>query len=337
LKNTGKIIVLAYPDTFVSVSDEWICKFLPLVGLGTREYIKAGHAALVLIENESCEARYFDFGRYVTPKGYGRVRSAVTDAELALPMKAVIGENNLLQNTDEFLIWLDAHPQKTHGEGRLLASVCESVNFELAEEFILNLQQKGSVRYGAFGFTESNCSRFVTDTLIAATHEKEVQKALKFNKLFTPSTIGNVEKAASSAKVFEVQNGEIRLFNSSAFKENLRNYFHKNRPPAEVGNLPKLPKKAQKLTGTGSSAWFELIAESLPENHFRIKRYNNLRELDFDGVYIASEYFESSKPFSFTYDSHCEYCHILQNDKKIKFTNVKSYAHFNSSQKSRLT
>ena len=337
MKTTGKIIVLANPDTFVTVSDEWICKFLPLVGLGTREYIKAGHAALVLIENETCEARYFDFGRYVTPKGYGRVRGANTDAELALPMKAVIGKNNLLLNTDEFLLWLDANPQKTHGEGRLLASVCEAVDFELAEKFILNLQQKGSVRYGAFGFTESNCSRFVTDTLLAATYEKEVKKALKFNKLFTPSTIGNVEKAASSAQVFEVQNGEISLFNSTAFKENLKNYFHKKRPASEAGSLPKLPENAQKLAGTGSNAWFELITESLPENHFRIKRYNDLHELDYDGIYSVSEPFEPLKHYRFTYDSHCEYCHILQNGKKIKFAKVMSYALFNSSPKTRST
>ena len=85
--------MLAYPDTFVTMSDEWICKLLPLVGLGTRDYIKAGHAALILIENRTGVARYFDFGRYVTPKGHGRVRGANTDAELEIPFKAEIGIN----------------------------------------------------------------------------------------------------------------------------------------------------------------------------------------------------------------------------------------------------
>ncbi len=55
--NTGKLIVLAFPDTFVTVTNEWLCKFLPLVGLGTKEYIKAGHAALVLVENKTGNAR----------------------------------------------------------------------------------------------------------------------------------------------------------------------------------------------------------------------------------------------------------------------------------------
>lgn len=71
MKNTGKIIVLAFPDTFVKMSDELMCKILPLVGLGTRTHIKAGHAALVLIENETGVAQYFDFGRYILLKARG--------------------------------------------------------------------------------------------------------------------------------------------------------------------------------------------------------------------------------------------------------------------------
>jgi len=333
LNFTGKIIVLAYPDTFVSVSDEWQCKFLPLVGLGTREYIKAGHAALILINDETKEANYFDFGRYVTPPGYGRVRGANTDAELDIPFKAEMAEDGSLLNTEEFLLWLDANPHKTHGAGRLLASVCESVNFDQAEKYILDLQQRGSVRYGAFSKAESNCSRFVTDTILASTTKKEIQKALKFNKLFTPSAVGNVEKAASSNRVYEILDGVISDYNSSAFKENLKNYFHKNRPAIQARLLPELPINAQKLSGTGSNAWFELVSERLSNDFFRIKRYNDYYELDFDGVYKASAYFNPSEIFEFTYDSNCAYCHILQNDKKIRLTKVAAYKDFNSLQK----
>ena len=333
--HTGKIIVLAYPDTFVSVSDEWQCKFLPLIGLGTREYIKAGHAAMILIENETGNASYYDFGRYVTPTGFGRVRGAKTDAELEIPFGAKFSADNSLENLEEFLLWLDSNPQKTHGEGRLIASVCALVNFEVAEKHIQKLQQKGSVRYGAFIRTESNCSRFVTDTILAATKEKGIRKALKFNKLFTPSTVGNVEKAATTAVVFEVLNGLISEFNSTAFKENIKNYFHKDRPQQVANNLPVLPEKAQKLSGVGANAWFELLSEKLPPNHFRIKRYNDLHLVDFDGIYSTSETFDAAVPFSFTYDSNCEYCHILQLDKKIRFEKVASFARFNSLQKVR--
>lgn len=333
MKATGKIIVLAYPDTFVAVSDEWICKFLPLLGLGTRRYIKAGHAALVLIENETKTARYFDFGRYVTPPGHGRVRGANTDAELEIPFKAKLAADNSLENIHEFLLWLDANPQKTHGEGRLLASVCENVNFEKAEKHIRNLQEKGSVRYGAFSKTESNCSRFVTDTLLAATKEKHIYRALKFNKLFTPSAIGNVEKAATSVAIYEVQHGSVGLFNGTAFKENIKNYFHRKKAPLEEIELPLLSENAQKLSGTGSNAWFELSVDKLANNQFRIKRFNDLHENDFDGVYEALEAFDPALPYRFTYDSNCEYCHILQNDKKIRFDKIGVFSEFNSLQK----
>ena len=94
-----------------------------------------------------------------------------------------------------------------------------------------------------------------------------------------------------------------------------------------------MPEKAQKLSGIGANAWFELLTEKLPANHFRIKRYNDLHLVDFDGVYKTSEVFEAGLPYHFTYDSNCEYCHIIQQDKKIRFEKVASFAKFNSSPK----
>ena len=338
---TGKIIVLAYPDTFVTVSDEWICKLLPLVGLGTWSFIKAGHAALILIENKTGDARYYDFGRYITPKGYGRMRSAHTDFELTIDFSAQISENNELTNLNEFLLWLDTNSQKTHGEGRLLASVCHVIDFRKAQEYITDLQQRGSVPYGAFGKSASNCARFVTETILTATSDKKIISELNFNKKFTPSAVGNVEKAALGS-VYEVINGEIKLFKGSAFKENLINYFDKTKPRVSCNSMtngksysPLIPIKAQKLSGIGSSAWFELTSEEdLPKYHFRIKRYNDLHKVDFDGVFFSSE-FDTAMPFEFTYDSHCAHCHIIQKTEKIKLECVASYTKFNSSRKVR--
>jgi hypothetical protein len=316
------------------MSDEWICKLLPLVGLGTRDYIKAGHAALILIENMTGSARYFDFGRYVTPKGHGRLRGANTDVELEIPFKAEIGDDGSLTNLDTFLLWLDKHPEKTHGEGRLLASVCDAVNFQLADDFVTELQSRGSIPYGAFDKMSSNCSRFVTATILNATSEKKIIKALNFNKKFTPSTVGNVEKAALGM-VYEVFQGRIRHFGGSAFRENLTNYFHRKRNSGEpqLNSISKLPSAAQMLSGIGSAAWFELVQEErLPSGHFRIRRYNEQHDVDFDGIYVSSE-FDASEPYQFTFDSHCGYCHILQNGKKIKLECTGRYAAFSSSQK----
>ncbi|MDC8003260.1 hypothetical protein POV27_04315 [Aureisphaera galaxeae] len=336
MKHTGTLLVLAYPDTFVTMSDEWICNVLPLVGLGTREYIKAGHAALMLIENKTGEACYFDFGRYVTPKGHGRVRGANTDAELHVPIKAKFCDIGMLKNNEELLLWLDANPHKTHGEGRLLASICYSIDFKKAQQYIDSLQGRGSIPYGAFNKDGSNCSRFVTETILASTSDEKVVRALKFNKKFTPSTVGNVEKAASLGTVYEVFEGNVKPFKGSAFKENLTNYFDKKRPNSHASISERnIPEHAQKLSGTGSNAWFELILdEELPKSHFRIRRYNDLFEVDYDGIYV-SEVFDAYQPFQFTYDSHCGFCHVIQGEEKIRLDGIASYTVFNSSRKVR--
>ena len=330
---SGKIIVLAYPDTFVSLSDEWQCKLLPLVGLGTWNYIKAGHAAFILIENKTGKANYYDFGRYITPKGLGRVRSAKTDDELQIPFKAKLIGNGPLKNLSEFLLWLDANPQKTHGDGRLIASVCEEINFEKAEKFILDLQQEGSIPYRAFKSDGSNCSRFVAETLLASTENKKIIKGLNHNKKFTPSTVGNVELATNS-DLFEVHNGIINKYKGSALKENLKNYFQrKKESDIEKITLPELPRFAQKLEGIGSSAWFDIELLDYSKNLYRIRKYNDQHQLYYGGYFNAENEFNVLKPYQITYDSHCEFCHIIQNNKKIRLKKLSTCPEFSLLQK----
>ncbi len=314
MKHTGKIIVLAFPDTFVKMSDELMCKILPLVGIGTRTHIKAGHAALVLIENKTGKAQYFDFGRYITPKGKGRVRGANTDVELEVPVKAIFKEG-VLDNLDEFLLWLDAHPEKTHGSGRLVASLCESIDYEKASAYIAQLQGQGSIPYKAFGSIGSNCARFVTETILASTEEESIVKHLKWNKRFTPSTVGNVEKSASEKGVYEVYNGEISIYNSTALRENLTNYFDKRVPVNMHSKVEAVtvPEDAQFLDGIGSSAWFHL--EIISNKKAVVRRYTDTGILDFEGVTQLPENFSVSLPYKFVYDSNCVFCTIEQDGK----------------------
>lgn len=331
--HSGKLIVLAYPDTFVRMSDEWQCKLLPLIGLGTWKQIKAGHAAMVLIENKTGEANYYDFGRYVTPDGFGRVRSAITDDELKIPFKAKLIGNGPIKNLNEFLLWLEANPQKTHGEGRLLASVCEEVNFEKAQSYILKLQSKGSIPYRAFKEDGSNCARFVTETILASVKNKKVIETLNHNKRFSPSTVGNVEIAASSG-VFEIFKGVLKEFKGTALKENLTNYFHRQKGSVIEKNVQSsLPKNAQKLPGYGSNAWFNIDLLDVDKKQYRIQRFNDLHQIDYVGVFVALDDFDVNKPFQITYDSHCDYCHVIQDNIKIKLQKIKTCPEFSLLQK----
>ena len=307
-----------------------MCKILPLVGLGTRTHIKAGHAALVLIENNTGNAFYYDFGRYITPEGKGRVRGVTTDVELEIPFKAQL-KNDRLENLDEFLIWLDAHPEKTHGSGRLVASLCEDIDYDKAQAYINELQNQGSIPYRAFGKIGSNCARFVTETILAATQNKRVIRYLTKNKKFTPSTVGNVEKSSSDA-VYQVYGGEIKPYDSTALRENLTNYFDKKVPDTyKAPPQPAMPPEgAQLLSGTGSSAFFKLEQQ---EHQLRITRYTETGVQDFQGLAAIPKGFDAAKEYQFIYDSNCAYCTITQNSQafRLELTRVKEV--FNSTQR----
>jgi hypothetical protein len=330
LKYTGKIIALAFPEVFVKRSTDLICKFLPFVGVGTKQYIKAGHAALLLIENKTGLIRYFDFGRYSTPDGYGRLRCIETDAELHIGFKAILAPKGTLQNLEQILHWLTDNPQKINASGRLLASVCDTINYNKAKTYLLSLQDRGSIPYALFDKNSSNCSRVVANTILQSTDTKKIINRLNFNKLFTPSTVGNVKVAASNGIVYEVTGTQIKHFTSIPLKENIFNLFDKNVPPTLCPkDKVNAPEHWCFLEGIGSSTYFEMVPCVLPANHFRIKRYNTHLVLDFDGVFVSNK-FDSTTPYKFTYDSHCKHCHILQGGEKIKLNCVGAFSEFNS-------
>ena len=325
MKYTGKIITLAFPDTFVKHSDEFILKILPLLGLGKKGYIKAGHAAFVLIDNRSRKALYFDFGRYITPNGFGRVRSAETDVELEIPFQAKINKHQRLVNLEDFLVWLASNPQKTHGDGRLVAAVCDYIDYDKALEFILAIQNKGCIPYKAFRKNGSNCSRIVTDTILASTDHPKIRKKLLRNSKFTPSTVGNVEKSALHNTIYEVNKGSVKKYQSSAFRENIKNYFDKKveNKSNEFRSDYLAKKEDSLLSGIGSSAFFRLTDKNA-EGLYEIRRYTISGKEDFRGLFKDSKnMFKKDLNYKFVYESNCKFCHIQQEDNKIKFDLVK--------------
>ncbi|MDO6425073.1 DUF6695 family protein, partial [Saccharophagus degradans] len=88
-----------------------------------------------------------------------------TDVELEVPIKAKVA-NDEVSNLEALLLWLEAHPEKTHGEGRLVAGVNAMVDYQKAKDYIGSLLEAKEIAYGAFVKKGSNCARFVTDTLV---------------------------------------------------------------------------------------------------------------------------------------------------------------------------
>ncbi|ARV10790.1 hypothetical protein BTO05_11485 [Winogradskyella sp. PC-19] len=332
LQNDAFIITMAYPETIVSHAEEWYSKFLRFLFIGNKKHVRAGHAALVLIDKKTGELEYHDFGRYITSSPNGRVRGKETDFELNFPIKANIKGDRIL-NFDEVLKFLATNPKLTHGDGDLYASICNSINYDLARKHITERQNEGFIRYAAFIGQACNCARFVTDALIASVIDKKIKRALIKSKWFTPSTIGNVVIADTDNHVYRVTDkAEIHKFTSSVSKENRRLFLDllKEYNPSIEGTI--LPKHndtkedhAQWLGGIAAGAWFEIYGlESKSEYRFRrISPYGNI---DCDGVYkINDASFDVSLSYEFIHYSNCKFFHINQNEKTFRFEYQKDF------------
>jgi len=331
MNNTGIILVMAYPETIVTVSEEWFSPYLRFIGVGKKNYVRAGHAALVLINKETGFLEYHDFGRYITPEPNGRVRGKDTDNELDFPKVAQL-EGNKIINLNDILKFLGTHPKLTHGEGKLIASVCDEVDYDLARRHITMMQQREFIRYAAFIKDACNCARFVTDSLIASVTNKKIKKKLIKSKLFTPSTIGNVVIADTQNQVFEVSiKGEISEYKSTVGKDN-RLYFLdrlKNHKPSFIGTLEPKPVtglngNGQWLSGIAAGAWFELdkTKNNLEFNYKRVSPHGNI---DIHEIFKVNESsFDFDLEYQFVHYSNCKFFHIKQNGSLYRFEKVSS-------------
>jgi hypothetical protein len=326
MNNTGIILTLAYPDTIVMISEEWFSNYLRFFGIGKKNYVRAGHAALVLIDKKTGILEYHDFGRYITSKPNGRVRGNDTDCELEFPIKADIVGGKII-NLNAILEFLATHQKLTHGDGKLVASVCGEVDYSLARKHITKMQRRLFIRYAAFVKDGCNCARFVTDSLIACVTNERIKKGLIASKWFTPSTVGSVLLANTEDKVFEVSElGVISIFEGSQKTENVRCFLDKladHTPNFEGALHPKhvggLHAKAQWLPGIAAGAWFELHpTEVFLEYVFR--RISPHGSVDIHAVFFVNDgAFVYDEVFEFVHYSNCKVLHIRQHGRIFEF------------------
>ena len=332
MNNTGIILTLAYPETIVMVAEEWYSPYLKYFGIGKKDYVRAGHAALVLIEKSTGHLEYHDFGRYITPIPNGRVRGKDTDHELDFPLTAEIIDDEI-KNLDNILEFLATNPKFTHGDGTLISSVCKSVDYQKARTHINMMQERDFIRYAAFLDDACNCARFVTDSLIASVNDSSIRRALKRSNFFTPSTIGNVILADTEGHVYSVSDkGEISEFKTSRLRANA-NYFL-DRLTSHIPNLigtvhPKpvegLVEHAQWLGGIAAGAWFELHATE-HSLEFRFRRISPYGHVDVHGLYILRDHlFDYDLPYEFVHYSNCKFFHIKQNGSHFRFDLKEKY------------
>lgn len=207
------IITLAWPEGWCAAPGSWYD------GIASKNgKYKVGHSALVLINSETKKSHYFDFGRYHTPKGYGRVRDEETDSELAL-IDAEIQYGELI-NAEEILLQL-SKMRATHGEGKMYASILSKINFDKAFYHAKKIQQKGMLTYGPFIRKGTNCSRFVADIIKSAGISVIKKIRLKYPVCIVPTPKRNVSITNNNYYIvdnntcFQVNKSKIKSYFSS--------------------------------------------------------------------------------------------------------------------------
>ncbi|MCF6279336.1 MAG: hypothetical protein L3J14_03215 [Flavobacteriaceae bacterium] len=210
----GTIIVLAWPDTLVIKEGKWYDSILKSFGFLKNGFYKAGHAAILIINHETKSIEYFDFGRYQTPKKYGRVRDKITDPDVEIKIQAKV-KNGILMNIPEILMALQ--DIEHHGEGKLIASVKKIKCFEKAYQKAKSIQKKEAIKYGPFNINGTNCSRFVAQVSLQSDIGFLRKLLLKMPYTVTPTPLSNVKVINDYGYYYEMVNKNIALKNNRLY------------------------------------------------------------------------------------------------------------------------
>ena len=326
-------IPIAWPDQTARGDELWMAA-LKKLGIVKNLNFKVGHAAIVLIERKTGDLRYFDFGRYIVPRGFGRARSSEFDPRLELFSKASFSENNQFLNLEEILIELSNKESATHGAGRLLCSIAEHVSFQKGVEYAESLVDKGPILYGAIAPNNNSCSRYVAQILVNAMEKNDPRS----NKIFFPeclkaSPTSNVVNAVEDNEIYCYHKGVLEKkkmgrWDSLKFQVDLlKPNFLKSRSHEVPDDLllgfieePKrpqdLPKNAEWLGGLGEGCWYSISAN---QNEAEISKINHKGEVEYSVIGNTDATYSDLHDFKFSYHVHHKKHLLKQNDKEIVF------------------
>jgi len=333
----GRAIVLAWPDTTARGDELWMM-LLKKAGLVKNLNFKIGHAALILVQDNTGDLFYFDFGRYITARGMGRTRSALSDPKLILHTKAQVEADGSITNLHDIATELDNIQHYTHGRGRMFFSVSDTLDFTKAHSFAHNMVLKGSTSYGALAYSSNSCSRFVAQTVVAGLQKRHpaVRKMMLPESLM-PSPISNVVNAQQHGKVYCFHQSALEVLSMSRVQslrflikqltDNKRHETSRHMPnDMVIGSMQEpprpatLPPDAQWLGGIGEGAWYRLHEPT--DMHITTTRYMENGLPDFSIQCRSDKTFDPHQPYQFVYDSHHLFSTIQQNGKVFRLNNL---------------
>lgn len=334
-------IPISWPDKTARGDEKWMA-LLKKMGIVKNLNFRVGHAAILLIERKTGRIEYFDFGRYIVPRGYGRSRSARFDPRLKIKTIARFCAHSGITNLDEILAELDGNTEATHGGGRTLFCCCEKISFAKGMEYAERLVQQGPILYGAFAKNNNSCSRYVAQILSEAMPLADPRRGrILYPESLKASPTSNVVNAAADRQVFCHEHGETLCLSmgrraSVRFQfDLLRDNFSK-KGAARLGKdsiagmvqyngrPANVPTGAQWMGGIGEGAWFTLTP--LDNHHYVISKHNAQGTLEYEVGAPCPQGFDSTRAYAFTYYFSYECHQLIQDGQLFSFLSAMSEA-----------
>ncbi|MBL1408973.1 DUF6695 family protein [Sphingobacterium faecale] len=282
-------IPLAWPDKTAFGDERWMA-FLKKCGIVKNLNFKVGHAAILLVSGSTGEIDYYDFGRYVTPRGDGRARSKIFDSRLHLHTQAKFAKGSI-ENIISILTELTTLEDATHGGGRLLFSIVPGISYLASKQYADQMTSKGPVPYGAFAPGNNSCSRFVAQVLLAGMvfNDSRIHK-LKYPETLKPSPISNIVNTHNESFIYCYEHGKLQQWRTNRFRslrlhwQLLKDNFSltqsdtlgcdTNNGQLDRPNRPShLQDNAQWLGGIGEGMWFQVL-NTADEQSYLVESYN---------------------------------------------------------------
>lgn len=329
-------IILTWPDATIRGDEKWMM-FFKKIGFVKNLNFKVGHTGIVLINHKTGALFFYDFGRYITPRGYGRARSMDSDPLLTITITAQF-QDGKISNLEEIISYFEAMKPAMYGEGRLFFSIAEQIDFEQAKAYGDACVLQGTYPYGAVARNNNNCSRFITRMLMKSSQKYHYWHGINIPETIKASPISNVVNANKDRNVYSYSPDEgLKHFRMNRwqsffflFKQLGDNVFHQKASllpndliigAVKFGSKPiSVPKQAKYLGGVGDGAWYFLHERS--DLHLEISRYNSNGQMEYVVLGEAEQPIDFQAEWDIAYDSHLLFTHILQYGKKIRIKHL---------------
>lgn len=330
-------IPLAWPDKTAYGDEKWMA-WLKKFGVVKNLNFKVGHAGIVLVERQSGKVSYFDFGRYITPRGYGRARSREFDPRLTIYTQAKFTNfGSEISNLEEILQELEEKEDYTHGGGRLLFSLAQRISYPKAFDYAAELVEQGPIPYGALASGNNSCSRYVAQILVKGMdpQDRRIRK-IYYPECLKASPTSNVVNAKSDDYIYCYSDRVLEKWPMGR-RASLRyqwgllqdNLSHKRSALLANDDSPVLlveptrpfglPADAQWLGGIGEGMWFCLSGDQ-ETSGYQIEAYCQEGKLIYrSNVRGPDSTFARDKPYRFLAKLSGSYFTIEQNGNEFIF------------------